>query len=242
MTKRLALLAAAALFFPALAGATEFGGFYNSASQADLKPFARDLGGLLGSDTFHTGRVLGFSGFDMGGHIAMQFLPDKDDAVMRANGAHPVVLPWAQAEVGLPLKIDGFVRGTNLDGMTAVGGGLRYGLLRVSDVPWKPQLLAIIVGNAATAQWFTADHVGASLVGSMGNQTYTPYLGIGLDRTRVTVTEATANVASGTSALALESRFTAGIQYRPWTFLYADAAYVFMHGQSGAEAGLGMRF
>jgi len=241
MTKRFSLLAAAALLFPALVRATEFGGFYNSATQADLKPFARDLGGLLGSDTFHTGRVLGFSGFDMGGHVAMQFLPDKDDAVMRANGAHPIVLPWAQAEVGLPLKIDGFVRGTNFDGMTAVGGGLRYGLLKVSDEPWKPQILATVVGNTATSQWFTANHLGASLVGSMGNQTFTPYLGAGVDRTRVTVTDA-ANVGPGTSVLTLEGRFTAGIQYRPWTFLYADAAYVFMHGQSGAEAGLGMRF
>ncbi len=239
--KRSFAAAAALLMLSSLSFATEFGSFYNSATQADLKPFARDLGGLLGSDTFHTGRVLGFSGFDMGGHVAVQFLPDKNDAVMRADGRHPAILPWAQAEVGLPLKIDGFVRGTEYDGMTAVGGGLRYGLLKVSDEPWKPQILAAVVGNTATSQWFTADHLGASLVGSMGNQTITPYLGIGLDRTRVTVTSA-ANVAPGTSVLTLEGRFTAGLQYRPWTFLYADAAYVLMHGQSGAEAGLGMRF
>ncbi|MHB2026623.1 MAG: hypothetical protein ACYCPQ_08320 [Elusimicrobiota bacterium] len=221
--------------------ATEFSGFYSSANQASLKPFARDLGGLLGSDTFHTGRVLGFSGFDIGEHVGMQFAPDKNDSIMRANGNHAIELPWAQAEVGLPLKIDGFVRGTSFDGVTAVGGGLRYGLLNVSDVPWKPQILATVVGNSAVSQWFAASHFGGSLVGSMGNQTITPYVGIGFDHTQLTVLEAS-GVSQGTSVTTMEARATAGIQYRPWTFLYANAAYVYMHGYNGAEAGLGLRF
>ncbi len=241
MMKRLALLAAAIASLPWMCSATQFGGFYGAAAQGNLKPFALDLGGLLGSDTFHTGRVLGFSGFDLGEHAAVQFSPDKADAVMRANGNHPIVLPWTQAEIGLPLKIDGFVRGTSFDGMTAVGGGLRYGLLKVTDRPWKPKLLAIVDGNEAGTQWFTANHVGASLVGSIGNQTFTPYLGIGVDRTSVSVTSA-ASVAAGTSARAVGSRLTAGLQYRPWTFLYTDAAYILLHGESGAEASLGLRF
>jgi hypothetical protein len=239
------LLAALVLFCaaPALATVDEFGGFSQYADSGSLKPFTRDLGGILGSSTFHSGRSLGFSGFDIGASYAAQFYPSKGDAILQSNGVKSFGLPWVQADIGLPFKIDGFIRGISYQGLTVAGGGLRYGLYAPSDKPWTPQVLASVVGDSVVHQDFSASHFGADLVASMGSATVTPYLGAGFDRTRLEAHNSVLDPAlEGTSATTLESRFTAGVRLKPFQFTYVDAAYNFMHGQSGAEAGLGVRF
>ncbi len=242
---RRALLAALTLSLAstAFAGADQFGGFQQFADRASMKPFARDLGGIIGSATFHSARSLGLSGWDVGARGGMQFYPSKGDQVLLRNGVRAFGLPWVQAEVGLPWGIDGFVRGVSYQGLTITGGGIRYGLLKLNDAPWKPQLLLSGVAHSVVHQYFSASHGGVGLVGSMGTQTFTPYVGAGFDRTRVVVRSSTLDpTLYGQVVTTLESRFTGGIQYRPWTFVYAHAAYVLMHGQSGGEAGAGIRF
>jgi len=234
-------------------------GFERFADSGSLKPFARDLGGVLGSAAFHSARPLGFSGFDVGGHAGGQFYPAKGDAILRNKGVRIFGLPWVQAEIGMPYRIDGFIRGTSHEGLTIAGGGVRYGLLKTSDKPWAPQLLVSGAAHAVVYQSFSASHAGASLVFSMGNSVFSPYLGAGLDHVRLVVRSAPlAPALDGTAFSTVESRFTAGVQLRPWnysvavageggrtrplSFLYIHAACILVHGQSGAEGGLGMRF
>ena len=47
------------------ASATPWGDIQNHATASNLKPFALDLGGLLGGAAFHSGRAIGFPGFDV---------------------------------------------------------------------------------------------------------------------------------------------------------------------------------
>src|SRR4051812_8740561 len=101
-----ALLAAAA---PAFAGADQYGAFEQFADEGSLKPFTRDLGGVLGAATFNSGRPLGFSGFDVGARFGGQFYPSKGDNILRNKGVRLFGLPWVQAEIGLPFKLDGFI-------------------------------------------------------------------------------------------------------------------------------------
>src|SRR3954462_848815 len=93
------------------ATADPYAGFDQRADAGSLKPFTRDLGGLLGAATFHSGRSLGFSGFDVGARYGMQFRPSTGNNIMRGGGVHSFGLPWVQAEIGMPFKIDGFIRG-----------------------------------------------------------------------------------------------------------------------------------
>jgi hypothetical protein len=231
------------LALPAIAAANQYDGFRDNADSGSLKPFCRDLGGVLGAATFHSGRTLGFSGFDVGGRGGVQFQPDKNDRILRDNGVRAFGLPFAQAEIGMPFRLDGFIRGTSYQGLTVVGGGLRYGLLKSSDKPWAPQLLASVVGHAVVHEDFSANHLGASLVGAMGIPVFTPYVGVGLDRTRLLVRSSLIDpTVNGTSVQTLESRFPAGMRFRPWTFFYVHMAYVLAHGHSGAEGGMGVRF
>jgi hypothetical protein len=240
------------LFFVSLAAvpvwAGNYDGFEQFADAGSLKPFARDLGGILGSGTFHTARPLGFSGFDLGVQAGGQVYPSKGDDILRNNGVKVF---------GMPYRIDGFIRGTSAEGLTIAGGGVRYGLLKTSDKPWAPQLLLSGVAHAVVYQSFSASHEGANLVYSMGNSVFSPYLAGGFDHVRLVDRSAALGI-NGTVVNTLESRFTAGVQLRPWntsvagegesgrvhplSFVYINAAYILAHGQSGAEGGLGMRF
>jgi hypothetical protein len=241
-----ALLAAvllAVVAAPALATADPYAGFAQSADSGSLKPFARDLGGLLGGATFHDGRSLGFSGFDVGARYSAQFYPSKGDKIMRNNGVRAFGLPWVQAEIGLPFKIDGFIRGISYQGLTVSGGGIRYGVYAPSDKPWTPQILLSGVGDTVVHQSFSASHFGANVVASVGTPVFLPYVGAGFDRTRLVVRSSLLDpTLNGTTVTTFEGRYTAGVRLKIYQFTYVNLAYVLAHGQSGAEAGLGVRF
>jgi hypothetical protein len=242
-----AVLAAAALAVlsavPARAAADAYGGFERFADAGSLKPFTRDLGGILGAATFHNGRSLGFSGFDVGARYGAQFYPSKGDNIMRHNGVRVFGLPWVQAEIGLPFKIDGFIRGISYQGLTIAGGGLRYGLYSPSDKPWTPQVLVSVVGHSVVHQSFSASHFGGDLVGSIGTPGAGFFAGAGFDRTRLVVRSSTLDpTLNGRAVQTMEARFTAGLRFKPFHFTYLTLAYDNAHGQSGAEAALGVRF
>lgn len=242
--KRLALaavlLAAAA---PAFAGADQFGGFARFADAGSLKPFARDLGGVLGAATFQSGRSLGLTGFDVGVRFGGQAYPSKGNAILRNNGVRIFGLPWVQAEVGMPFKISGFIRGISYQGLTIAGGGLRYGLYATSDKPWAPQVLVSGVAHSVVHADFSASHFGANLVCSAGTPFVAPYAGAGFDRTRLVVRQSTLDpLLNGRVVNTLESRFTLGLRLTPYQFTYLSLAATLAHGRPGAEAGLGVRF
>lgn len=242
--KRLALAAAVLLSAaPAFAGADQYGGFARYADEGSLKPFARDLGGVLGAATFQSGRSLGLTGFDVGARFGGQFYPSKGDNILRNNGVRVFGLPWVQAEVGMPFKLSGFIRGISYQGVTIAGGGIRYGLYAASDKPWAPQVLLSVVGHSVVHTDFSASHFGANLVCSAGTPFFAPYAGVGLDRMRLVVRQSALDpTLNGRAVNTLESRFTLGMRLTPYQFTYLSLAATMAHGQPGAEAGLGVRF
>jgi len=242
--KRLALAAAVLLASStAFAGADQFGGFARYADEGSLKPFARDLGGVLGAATFQSGRSLGLTGFDVGLRFGGQFYPSKGNNILRNNGVRVFGLPWIQAEVGMPFKISGFIRGVSYQGLTIAGGGLRYGLYATSDKPWAPQVLISAVAHSVVHSDFSASHAGANLVCSAGTPFFAPFAGVGLDRMRLVVRQSTLDpLLNGRVVNTLESRFTLGMRLTPYQFTYLNFAATLAHGQPGAEAGLGVRF
>ncbi|MBI4061312.1 MAG: hypothetical protein HY403_07760 [Elusimicrobia bacterium] len=225
------------------AGADQYGGFARYADEGSLKPFARDLGGVLGAATFQSGRSLGLTGFDVGARFGGQFRPSPGNNILRANGVKAFGLPWAQAEVGMPFKLSGFIRGISYQGLTIAGGGLRYGLYAASDKAWAPQLLVSVVAHSIVHADFSASHFGANLVCSAGTPFLAPYAGVGLDRMRLVVRHSNLDPAlNGRVVNTVESRFTLGARLTPYQFTYLSFAATMAHGQAGAEAGLGVRF
>jgi len=233
-----------ALIASPVGAADQFGGFKAFVDRGSLKPFARDLGSLLGAATFHNGRSLGFSGFDVGVRGGLQLRPSAGNKVLRDRGVKEFGLPWVQAEIGLPFRIDGYIRGVSFQGITISGGGLRYGIRKSADKPLTPQFLIAWSGHSVTHRYFSASHFGLNLITSVMFKNITPYLGAGVDRTRVVVrTVPTLDPAmEGDSALVNEGRFTAGISIRPKAYLYLHGAFTYTHGTKGFDSGFGIRF
>jgi hypothetical protein len=238
-----AMIAALALGLGAsTASAGQFDGFAAHADAGSLGHFTRDLGAVLGAGTFHGARSLGFSGFDIGGRVGGQFNPSKGNRIMRNNGVKLFGLPWVQAEIGLPFKLDGFIRGVSFQNLTIAGGGARYGIYSASDKPWAPHLLATVVGHSVVHPDFSASHFGASVVASAGIPAFSPYAGVGFDRTRLVARQAVDPAVRGRTAQTMTGRYTLGARFRFAQFGYLNLAAFMSEARPGAEAGLGVRF
>lgn len=230
------------MLIPSILKADQFDSFKSNITRDSLKPFARDLGGILGANAGHTGRPLGFPGVDLGIHVGGQFNPDKNNHALRNAGVKAFAFPWIQAEIGLPLKIDGFIRAASFQSFTLSGGGLRYGIFKVSSLPFVPQLSAVIMANAVAHDFFSATHFGGQLIGSMRLPFVTPYVLAGADRVRFKVIAANDPTLVGLFAETWASRFGIGAQVKPLPLLYLHGGYTWTHGQDGFQGGIGVRF
>lgn len=224
---------------PALA--TPFGDFHSKAHPGNLKPFALDLGGILGGTAFHSGRVLGVPGFDVGLAGTMQLRPDREDTILRDAGVQRFGIPMVQAEVGLPLKLDVIAHGMSGQGARVFGGGLRYGLHKSGLLSVLPDLAVSCFADRVDHTYFNAFHGSVNAVASFHLPILHPYVGAGLDYTKLTVEAASDARVLGASATARGARLTAGVDLQLFLF-HAYAAYTLLHGLPGADLGIGLRF
>jgi hypothetical protein len=235
MRKLTALTVIVLALGPAASFAGDFDGFRNAAAP-DMKPFARDLGGLLGSGVNQTARPLGFSGFDFGVRAVAQFNPSHGDTVLKKDNTFG--LGMVQAEIGMPYRIDGFVRGGSYEGVAVAGGGLRYGLWNVSDEKYKVNAMVIGMANMATNAYFYAVHFNTTLLCSLNMPVVSPFLGAGYDFTRLTAQSPT---LSDKRVSVSEPRFTAGLRMKiDLGYIAAGATYT--HDRWLTNASAGFRF
>ena len=220
-----------------------FGGFQQFVDRDSLKPFARDLGSVLGAATFHNGRSLGFSGFDVGIRGGFRFASEAGNRPLRDKGVTAFGLPWVQAEIGLPFALDGYIRGVSAQGTTISGGGLRYGITKKTENDWHPQILVAWSGHSVAHQHFSASHLGLNLVASLNFKKIAPYVAAGIDRTRLVVKTTPARDATltGEKVTVNVPRATLGISIRPKPYLYLHVAGT-MTNRLGLDSGIGIRF
>jgi len=237
MIKALSLL----LLLSSPAFATPFGDVQNRATAANLKPFALDLGGLLGGAAFHSGHSLGFPGFDIGIVAMTQFTADRDNAVLRNSAPKGFGLPLVQAEIGLPFRIDVIGHGISGQGARIFGGGLRWGLIRSGTIVRIPDLSISAFADKVNHTFFSAEHYSVNAAASWQLPLLHPFVGFGYDITHAKLGASTIGQA-GASAWARGTRLTGGLDISPLPFFHIFADYSLRHGQSGADLGLGVRF
>ena len=151
--------------------------FGANVTRENVRAFTKDLGGLIGSGTYTTGRVLGWGGFQIGPRASMVFKMSQGNGEDRATKQHTalgdrdevgsVVYPWLQADIGMPFRIDGFIRASSYQGLTIAGGGLRWGITRPNEMLGSFQPMLVVAAHSASARDFSATHYNASLVLSM---------------------------------------------------------------------------
>jgi hypothetical protein len=222
--------------------ARQFDGVKNFATQSSLKPFARDIGGLVGSGVYNTARSLGFKGFDVSLRTSAQFKPSDGNTIMTQDGVDTFYLPWIQYEMGMFLRLDAFVRGFSHKGLTVSGGGLRWGITKINDAPYAFQLMLVGVGHAMVHESFSATHLGLGFAASWKIPRIMPYVGIGIDRTRLTIKQAPTPELIGKTVTVTEPRYTIGINMKLARFFYTSIAFSLLHLEPAFEASTGVRF
>ena len=218
--------------------AAEYDAFYGVTAEA-LKPFARDIGGLLGSGSVQTARPLGFSGFDVGVRAAAQLDPSMGNSLLKKKSAFGLGL--VQAEIGMPYRIDGVVRGGSYEGLTVAGGGLRYGLWNVSDEKYKVNAMLVVMSNMATNRYFYAVHFNTSLVCSVNVPGISPFVGVGFDSTRFEVQTVSDPSISGKSVSVFEPRYSLGLRAK-LNLAYLSGGVTYTHDRTLLSASTGFRF
>ncbi|UPT74605.1 MAG: hypothetical protein M0D55_02405 [Elusimicrobiota bacterium] len=237
------ILAALLLLIAGAARADSFNDFQNSARPGNLKPFALDLGGILGGASAHTGRAIGMPGFWAGVVGSVQSRPDRDDMILRNSGAQAFGLPMIEVGVGLPFKVDVIARGVALEGLTVLGGGLRYGLYRTDVVDtFLPNISISALGEKVDHKYFTAAHGALNAAATWNLPLIKPYFVVGYDVTEVKAGSGVFPGVVGAKATARGSRFAAGADVHPLPFISVRGGYSIRHGIPGFDLGLGVQF
>jgi len=217
--------------------ASDYSGFVNVADKNEMKAFARDIGGLLGSGSAQTGRGLGFAGFDVGLRVISMPKSDKDNKAIK-NGTG---LGLVQAEIGMPMNISGFIRAGSYQGLTAAGGGLRYSLREVSDEDYRLNVVLTGMGHAAVHEDFYAVHWNMSLLCSMNMPVVSPFVSAGFDYTSLKAKTVNASALLDEEVYTTQPRYSAGLMFRlNYFYLSGEASYT--HGSWLTTAGAGVRF
>ena len=229
--------------------------FGNHVTANNVRAFTKDLGGLIGSGTYTTGRILGWGGFQIGPRAGMIFKMSKGQGSTEAernqtalgdrDDVGSVFSPWLQADIGLPFRIDGFIRASSYQGLTIAGGGLRWGITRPSEVLGSLQPMLVVAAHSASARDFSATHYNASLVLSAKFKYFVPYVGGGVDYTTLSIGNgigAQGAALRGTRERAATARATAGFNFKLPSYLDLSLAANYAHYGLGAEASLSLRF
>ena len=252
MRKILGAILGVLLFTPAYAAKT-WDNFSANVTPQNVRAFTKDLGGLIGSGTYTTGRVLGWGGFQIGPRGSMIFKMSKGDgqdaqtrdhtALGDRNNVGTVFYPWLQADIGLPFRIDGFIRASSYEGMTIAGGGLRWGITRPSEMVGDFQPMLVVSAHSASARDFSATHYNASLVLSMKFKYFVPYIGGGVDYTTLHINEAQNYLfMEGSNEYAATARGTLGFNFKLPSYMDLSLAAHYAHYGLGGEASLTVRF
>lgn len=210
-----------------------------------MKPFARDIGGLMGQADFHSARPDGFPGADIGMVVSGQFKPADGDKLLKDAGVGAFALPVAQASIGLPANLGVSVRGFSALGATWIGGGLKYGIAKHSVVKFLPDLTAMAYYDVLSHDYLKVKHFSMSLAASFDLPVVKPYLGVGFDNTKLeskVASSAGSAVLPGDSVTVTEFRGTAGVSVTPFPFAYMFGGASLLHGSVGFTGGLGVTF
>ncbi len=239
----LAILAAVVFSAPAFASGYSFDDFAANVTEENLEYFTEDMAGLLGSGTYSTGRILGWGGFLLSARGAFMPKPsDENTAFGPKQDNEFVYMPWVQGEIGLPFRIDGYIRATSWDGLTLAGGGLKWGVTRPVDTLYSFQTMVTVLAQSGVHKDFSLTHYNANLVISFKMPVVTPYIGGGVDYMKLTVEGAADSALIGKAKYTTTPRATAGLNFKLPAYIDLSLAANYASYGVGGEASLGVRF
>lgn len=213
--------------------------YFPSVNSKSAKSFAGDLGAVMGGGVSYTSRSLGFSGFDLGYRTSYQLKPSKDSSFMPKERAFGI--NFLQAEIGMPYRIDAFIRASFGDKLTVVGGGIKYGLWKIKDGLYQMNGMLIINSHMANNLNFYAIQNGINAIFSMNCGVIRPFILLGYDSTRLTVQNALDPSLVNKNFYEAGERIGAGLRFKmKWVNL--SAAYEYSRGNNIVNGAFTVRF
>ncbi|MBU2567734.1 MAG: hypothetical protein KJ967_03035 [Elusimicrobia bacterium] len=213
----------------------------NYAENKYLNPLAKDLGGALGSGVYHSGKNLGFPGFDVGVRMSLKNT-SKDNIVIQSTAIPVIPLALIQAEIGLPKKIDLFVRALPTSDISVLGGGIRYTIFSIGPAG----ISGMVSYNTANFyQYIEATNYGVNISASVEIPFIKPYIGIGYDINEVKPGSKALQeepLLAGLKGTHSGTRMEAGINITPFPFVYLYGSYSIVYEDTGYTLGLGIKF
>lgn len=211
--------------------------------EALLKPFAVDLGGVIGANGFNSGRTLGFPGFEAGLAATVQAKPSPENRLLRDAGVDAFGVPVLHAGAALPLiGADVMARATGYSGFSIVGGGLRKSVIKSGTLTkFIPDVSVSAWYDVINYDYFKGSHFSLDATASFDIPVVKPYVGVGVDRTTLEIKNVDASL-NGADATISKPRYTAGVRLSPLPLLYIYGAYNILHGQTGYSFGAGAKF
>ena len=227
------------LFMPSFAAAiSSFDGFRNNITAENLPYFSKDLAAMLGASSYSTGRILGWGGFQLSMHgVYVPRLNKKDTAL--GNDNKNLFMPLIQGEIGLPFRLDGFIRAISYDGLTLAGGGLKWGITRPRDEDYTFQAMLVTLAQSGVYRDFSVSHYSGNLVLAFKTPYVTPYIGGGVDYMILTVES---GALADTKSYSTTARGTAGLNFKLPKYMDMSLAANFASYGVGYEANFGVRF
>ncbi len=226
----------------AFAEAYTFDDFETHITRDNLEAFAKDAGGLLGSGVFSTGRILGWGGFQLAVKGAYMPKPSDENTALGSDKKE-MFYPFIQGEIGLPFRLDGFIRASSWDGLTLAGGGLKWGIVRPQDTLYTFQPMITVMAQNGVHKAFSLTQYSANFVLSFKLPYVVPYIGAGADITKVTVESCQSDpTLVGERKSVTTPRATLGLNVKLPSYIDLSVAANYVNYGIGAEASLGVRF
>ncbi|MCM2267280.1 MAG: hypothetical protein NDI60_05820 [Elusimicrobiales bacterium] len=211
--------------------------------EALLKPFAMDLGGVIGGNDFNSGRGLGFPGFEAGLAATVQAKPSNSNRLLRDADVNAFGAAMLHAGAALPfLGADVMVRGTGYSGFSVIGGGLRKEIIKSGTLTkFIPDVSVSAYYDVIDYDYFKGSHLSLDAAASFDIPVIKPYVGVGIDRTTLEIKNVNAAL-NGVDATISKPRYTLGVRLSPLPLLYVYGAYNILHGETGYSLGAGAKF
>jgi len=218
-----------------------FDDFSTYATAENMRAFAKDISGFIGSSSFTTGRILGWGGFQLSAHTIYMPSPSKENTAFGTRDAGKF-MPLIQGEIGLPFRLDGFIRATSWDGLTIAGGGLKWGITKPTDMLYSFQPMVIVMAQNGVHRDFTITQYSASLAVSFKTPYVVPYLGGGVDYTHFTAESSDDASLIGKRVFVTTPKAVLGLNFKLPSYFDLSVAANYAHYGLGAEASFGVRF
>lgn len=219
----------------------DFDDFSTYATAQNVRHFAKDVSGLLGSSSYTTGRILGWGGFQLSAHNVYMFRPNKKDTAFGRDDAGKF-MPLIQGEIGLPFRLDSFIRATSWDGLTIAGGGLKWGIIKPTEILYSFQPMLVIMAQNGVHRDFSITQYSASLALSFKTPYVVPYIGGGVDYSKLTVESADDASLIGRREFVTTPKAVVGFNFKLPSYLDLSIAANYAYYGVGAEMSLGVRF